>query len=1171
MRFFSFSSSSWQKWFLLIVLLGSAASLISPVSASAATDLYDIGVNFQKSGRWDEALAAYNKAIELDPNYAVAWNSKGGLLFNLVRYDEALVAFKKVNELDPNYADGWENTGAAFSNLGRYEEAIVAFNKAIELDPNNVYKWNEKGLTLVKLGRYDEAIVAYNKVLVLDPQNAMVQKNKNDVLLKMSQGTTTFVTTPTTQAPTPVITTSKPTQIPSSQDSTSFNPLIIYVKILVVIMLLLCIGGGGYYILHSRKLPEDFTSERSDPAQSAQEPIREYDWEDLVLTRRKGQQLTLLVKAIEHLCDNANGQYHKGNMAEAEQLRVEAVREINRFKHLEEKFQHWKQAGYETSTLENLNGQTNLKFIHSRFKDYEERVSRLDKINWDLQFLNRQYPVEFKNPEIQKAVDLLKAQLKNPMRISDTDTRYALISKNIEEISHSNSQRDQRIQSQIQLLRGSIEKIKGLGIDPSTFFIKAKSQDSEHTENDLKEMAEAGYSAINNEMNRVQKEGIIVIRSTDQIRTLIDDKNYAGAIIASGKKMSEISALRETYSKAAHLKNKLGSSPVIELFKTGNYEQFLDEGEEILDLINQCTTLTAKAESLGTIPEKILKKFFELSKEQLLNTISTLKRFIQESEEINHSRLSARELFEKAEAFGKIPDGIPTNIDALDKQSLERIISDLEKYLKTAKPDLTFSMGTTQFVVNKWHKTKIFITNKGNANAFDINFIFSQEFDTKWIEEITVKAQGASDIEIGLLPKTEGNIPLEITAKYHDRHNKEYTSKNKFWIEVIDKLISNKDLGMTPAPGPVSHFTPKPTTPKQLPPDLSERYTESEFIGKGGFARVFKAKRNDGKYVAVKIPISMDAITGKSFIAEMQNWTKLSHPNIVRLYDFNIMPMPFFEEELCESALSDQTKPIESEEAAWILFNICEGLKFAHKQKILHRDLKPQNILLKEGVPKISDWGLSRIISESTTTTATSFTPHYAAPEQINSRVKDERTDIWQLGVILYELVTDVLPFKGDSMVEIGMNIATKDPKHPGEINLDAKVIDAVVMKCLEKDPGKRYQSVLELQKDLATYLRGNYTELLKTSITAKDYNQSAYYCGDLVLINLITGDLPTSYKYLLDLVHYSKGDVKVEAQELSEQIKLRMEMGVTEIPNELIQKAEIIVHQVSVGFRNRE
>jgi len=362
----------------------------------------------------------------------------------------------------------------------------------------------------------------------------------------------------------------------------------------------------------------------------------------------------------------------------------------------------------------------------------------------------------------------------------------------------------------------------------------------------------------------------------------------------------------------------------------------------------------------------------------------------------------------------------------------------------------------------------------------------------------------------------------------------------------------------------------EPITPKQIPQDLADRYTELEFIGKGGFARVFKGKRKDGKFVAIKIPISMDAVTGKSFIAEMQNWTKLSHPNIVRLYEFNIMPVPYFEEELCDAALSNQNKPIESEDAAWILFNICEGIKFAHAKKIIHRDLKPQNILLKNGVPKISDWGLSRIITDATTTTTTSFTPYYAAPEQINNRVKDERTDIWQLGVILYELVTGELPFQGESMIEIGMNITTKDPKRPGEVKPDAKVMDAIVMKCLQKDPKNRYPSVIELQKDLATYLRKNYAELLKTSVSVQDYNQSAYYCGDLVMINMLTGDVATAYKYLLDFVHYSKGNVKTEAEELSEQLKMRMEMGVTEIPDELVQKADLIVHQVGVGFRKR-
>jgi hypothetical protein len=124
-------------------------------------------------------------------------------------------------------------------------------------------------------------------------------------------------------------------------------------------------------------------------------------------------------------------------------------------------------------------------------------------------------------------------------------------------------------------------------------------------------------------------------------------------------------------------------------------------------------------------------------------------------------------------------------------------------------------------------------------------------------------------------------------------------------------------------------------------------------------------------------------------------------------------------------------------------------------------------------------------------------------------------------------------------------------------------------MKCLAKDPIKRYQSVLELQKALAHYLRRTYTESLKMSVTRKDFNHSAYYCGDLVMVNLLTGDLASAYNYLSDLVNYAEGDVKTAAMELSEQIRSRMERGITEIPDELIKKADIIVHKVSIGFRN--
>lgn len=368
---------------------------------------------------------------------------------------------------------------------------------------------------------------------------------------------------------------------------------------------------------------------------------------------------------------------------------------------------------------------------------------------------------------------------------------------------------------------------------------------------------------------------------------------------------------------------------------------------------------------------------------------------------------------------------------------------------------------------------------------------------------------------------------------------------------------------------PVYQSTTQPVTLQQLPPEIADQYTESEFLGKGGFARVFKAKRKDGQEVAVKIPISLDAATGKSFIAEIKNWTDFEHKNIVRVFDYNIMPVPYFEMELCDSSLAEMKKPLDTQEAAWILYNVCEGLKYVHVKKIIHRDLKPQNILLRNGVPKISDWGLSRIVSASKSTTVTSFTPYYAAPEQIGNKAKDERTDIWQLGVILYELVTNTLPFMGDSMVEIGMGIATKDPAPPSKIVPEAQPIDPVIMKCLKKDPSERYQSVLELQRAVGDHLRITYAESLKMSVGAHDLKKSAYYCGDLVLINLMTGDPATALKYLSDLINYTQGEVTADAKELSEQLRFRVESGITEVPDELINKAEFIVHKVSAGFRD--
>jgi len=360
--------------------------------------------------------------------------------------------------------------------------------------------------------------------------------------------------------------------------------------------------------------------------------------------------------------------------------------------------------------------------------------------------------------------------------------------------------------------------------------------------------------------------------------------------------------------------------------------------------------------------------------------------------------------------------------------------------------------------------------------------------------------------------------------------------------------------------------------PQLMPPDLqtipvslASQYTKSMLIGQGGFARVFMATKRDGSVVAVKVPIALDPSTGKSFIAEIQNWVHLDHRNIVRVADYNILPVPFIEMEYCSGSLVDIRRPIPSPEAAMLILNICEGLKYAHARSIIHRDLKPQNIMLREGVPKITDWGLSKVVSSASLSASPSFTAHYAAPEQIKGDRKDERTDIWQLGVILYELVTGKLPFTGASMVEIGMAIAKKVPERPGAVRSSAQPLDAIVLSCLEKNPERRYQSVNDLQKDLATYLKANYAGSLKESVRINDLHRSAYYCGDLVLISMKTGDLVAAYTYANDLARYAVGATQAQATELAGQIRLRVEMGAEELPAELVRKAEMIVHQVRI------
>jgi serine/threonine protein kinase len=271
------------------------------------------------------------------------------------------------------------------------------------------------------------------------------------------------------------------------------------------------------------------------------------------------------------------------------------------------------------------------------------------------------------------------------------------------------------------------------------------------------------------------------------------------------------------------------------------------------------------------------------------------------------------------------------------------------------------------------------------------------------------------------------------------------------------------------------------TSPKEqmsfFPKELENKYTGIRYVGRGGIALVFSAHRKtDDTRVAVKIPISFDEMTGKCFLNEIAAWETLRHPNIVEVTAVNILPVPFVEMEFVPGSLEAVEKPLPVWKAVHLVQGIADWLRYAHEHGFVHRDIKPHNILLTDDlVPKITDWGMSKVLAADVKKSSVAgFSLSYAAPEQVSPSEfgrTGERTDIDQLGVVFYELVTGSIPFGGESIVEVGNAILRETPIPPTEYNPDAALVEKIILKCLLKDPADRYQSAAELLDALHGYL----------------------------------------------------------------------------------------------------
>ncbi|MDF2538815.1 MAG: hypothetical protein K0S76_1836 [Herbinix sp.] len=259
---------------------------------------------------------------------------------------------------------------------------------------------------------------------------------------------------------------------------------------------------------------------------------------------------------------------------------------------------------------------------------------------------------------------------------------------------------------------------------------------------------------------------------------------------------------------------------------------------------------------------------------------------------------------------------------------------------------------------------------------------------------------------------------------------------------------------------------------------INDRYEIIDNVGSGGMADVYKAKdQRLNRFVAIKV-LKPEYSSDKSFVnkfrGEAQSAAGLSHPNIVNVYDVgDDSGLHYIVMELVEGItlkrFIERKGKLEVKEAVGIAIQIAQGMEAAHDNRIIHRDIKPQNIIIsRDGKVKVTDFGIAKATNSNTLTSNTMGSVHYLSPEQARGGYSDEKSDIYSLGVTIYEMLSGKVPFAGDNTVSVAllhiqgeaMPLRDLDPAIPVSV-------DKIVQKCMQKRPERRYHTALELINDL--------------------------------------------------------------------------------------------------------
>ena len=306
-------------------------------------------------------------------------------------------------------------------------------------------------------------------------------------------------------------------------------------------------------------------------------------------------------------------------------------------------------------------------------------------------------------------------------------------------------------------------------------------------------------------------------------------------------------------------------------------------------------------------------------------------------------------------------------------------------------------------------------------------------------------------------------------------------SDSKFCKECGTQIIPSDKIS-----APLTETLETPTEELTRGTTFANRYEIIEELGKGGMGKVYRVEdkkiKEEVALKLIKSEIASDKKTIERFSNELKMARKIAHRNVCKMYDLgeekgiHYITMEYVPGEDLKR-LTRKVGQFSAGKTIFIAKQVCEGLAEAHRLGVVHRDLKPQNIMVdEEGNARIMDFGIARSLEEKGITGAGVIigTPEYMSPEQVEGKETDQRSDIYSLGVILYEMVTGRVPFEGDTPFTIGVKHKSEIPKDPRELNAQLpEDLSKVILRCMEKDKEKRYQSAGEVRSELSRIEEG--------------------------------------------------------------------------------------------------